>query len=544
MNSIKDLPFNVKLLNADEKRLLMTRPTTSTDIYSDIEGNYDENGIYSALTFGNVNSPEREKLFSYIPLNTTLLHPFIFRELLKLNASYKDIFYKKNTFLWDEKEKDFVKSTDENAENGYGFFMRHYMEIKFKRNKSDKRELRIDLIEKFRKESLLKNHLIIPAGLRDLTIEDDGRETEDEINLEYRKLIALSRSILGTDFDENNSIYDNSRIKMQDTMETIFDILYRLLTGKKGFIQGKFARRRVFDGTRNVITSMDTSSNVMNGPRQIKAMDSQFGLLQTSRGVLPMMIHLLKSNWLSNVVEEGYEYARLVDPKNKHLVEIKLSSKSLDNWTNAEGLEKQIISFQYPSKRHKPIYIDGKYIGLIYQDDRHFKFFNDINDLPEGFDRELVRPITWGELFYHSLYKRIDDLFAIVTRYPVTGEGSTYPCGVYVKTTTDSLILTELNDNWEVDEFSLTYQEWPNVIKDGRWIDSMAPSPARLALLGADFDGDLMSAIFVTSDESIKECRDLLRSKRALMDSSNELFHGIVTDLAEWVLLNMTASLA
>ena len=122
MNAIKDLPFNVTILNADKMRLMMTRPTTSTDIYSDQEGSFHENGIYSTLTFGDVNSPERDKLFSYIPLNTTLIHPFIFRELLKINRSYNDLLNKKKTFIWDPDKKDFSPSISEEANNGYGFF--------------------------------------------------------------------------------------------------------------------------------------------------------------------------------------------------------------------------------------------------------------------------------------------------------------------------------------------------------------------------------------------------------------------------------------
>ena len=540
MNSIKDLPFNVKILEASEKRLLMTRPTTSTAIHSDIEGGFDENGLYSTLTFGNINSPERGKLFSYIPLNTTLIHPFVFRELIKINRKYEDLLNKKKTFLWDEEEMDFIASTEEEADSGYGFFMKHYMDIKFKENDSNRRQLRIDLLNKFRKDSLMKNHLIIPAELRDISTDDLGRETEDEINPLYRKLIAISKSIVDPGLDENNPLYDNSRIKMQETMEEIFDLLYRLVTGKQGFIQRKFARRRVFDGTRNVITSMDTSSDVMNGPKQIKAMDTQFGLMQVSRGILPLMVNLLKTNWLNNVVHDDYEYAKLIDPKTLRSTESILSAKSLDNWTSAEGLENQIISFQYVSKRHKPVMIDGKYIGLIYQDNSNFKLFGDISELPETFDRDKVRPITWGELFYHSIYQRKDDIIAVVTRYPITGEGSIYPCHAYIKTTTDSMILTELNDNWEIDENSKTYYEWPNVLKSGRWIDSMAPSPIRLSLLGADFDGDMMSATFLVSNEAVEEGKKALSSKKALLDSSNNLFHGIVTDLAEWTLLNLT----
>ena len=540
MNSFKDLPFNVTLLSADKRRLMLTRATTSTDILDGITGGFNENGLYSTLTFGDINTKERDSLFSYIRLNTTLLHPFIFRELLKLNSNYKDLITKKRTFIWDEKESDFIASIEEGSNNGYGFFMEHYLDIVFKPTGSDQRQLRIDLLNKFRKESLIKNHLIIPAGLREYEVDDDGREKEDEINPLYRKLLAISKSVDSNELEENNPVYDNSRWKMQETMEEIFDVLYRLVTGKKGFIQRKFARRRVFDSTRNVITSMDTSSAIMNSPKQVKAMDTQFGLFQTLRGILPLAVNLLKNDWLPYCFSEGSEYANLIDPKTLESVSQKLSIKSYDKWTSSEGLEKVIMSFQYPSKRHNPIFVDGKYLALIYQDEKYIKLFNDITMLPEGFDRDKVRALSWGELLYHCLYDRLDDIFAIVTRYPVTGEGSTYPSHAYVKTTIDSLTVTELNDNWEVDDNSKVFYEWPNVTKNSQWIDSMSPSSVRLALLGADFDGDTMSALFVYSDEAVAECKNLLNSKKSLVDASGNLFHGIVTDLCEWALLNLT----
>lgn len=535
MNSIKELPFNVKLLNADKKRTYLIKPVTSTAIY-DNSGGFDDNGLYSSSIFGDVNTPHRNKTFSYIALNTKLIHPFIYRELLKINSGYKDLIAKKKTFVWDKKEKDFIASVDESASHGYGFFMSHYNDIVFKSTASDKRQMRIDLLNKYRKESVLENHLVIPAGLRELEVKNDGREVEDEINPLYRKLLAISKSISKDEFSVNDPIYDVSRWKMQETMEEIFDVFYRMLTGKKGFIQGKFARRRVFDSTRNVISAMDISTAIMNGPKQVKSVDTIFGLFQTVRGILPLFIHLLRNDWLATVVSEGSDYANVVDPKTLKPVTIKMSAKAIENYMSLEGLEKTVMGFRYPEKRHMPVKLDGYYLGLVYKDHRVVKFFNDIDRLPESFNKDNVSPISLGELFYHCLYEKLDDIFAVVTRYPVTGEGSTYPCHAYVKTTVNTLSLKELDESWEIGD--RVYSEWPKAGME--WIDTMCPSNIRLALLGADFDGDTMSATFLMSDEAVKECKARLYSKNELIDSNGKFFHGIVTDLCQWTLLNLT----
>ena len=541
MNSIKDLPFNVKLLSADKKRLALIRPTTSTDIFNSASGGFNENGLYSTLTFGNINSIQRDTIFSYIDLNTTIIHPFIFREILKLNNSYKDIFTKKRTFIFDNQIKDFAPSVEEGASNGYGFFMQHYLDLELKPTGSDRRQLRIDLINKYRNESLIEIHLILPAGFRDYEVGEDGREIENELNPLYRTLIALSRSIDKDEFEKNNPIYDNSRWRMQEYAEQIFDVLYRMLTGKQGFIQKKFARRRVFDGTRNVISSMDTSAAIMNSPKQPKVVDTAFGLFQTLRGIMPLVVNLLRNDWLSRCFSEENEYANLIDPNSLTPTVVKLSLASYEKWTSSEGLEKIIMGFRYPSKRHTIVSIDGYYLALIYQDDKYFKLFDDIQSLPENLDKSKVRPITWGELFYHCLYEKLDDIYAIVTRYPVTGQGSTYPCRGFIQTTVNPLTLIELDDNWDSDSNSRVYYQWPNVLENSQWIDSMSPSGARLKLLGADFDGDTMSATFVYSQEAIEECRNLINSKKVLLDANNDFFAGIVTDLCEWTLLNLTS---
>lgn len=539
MNKITDLPFNVTLFDPSDQRLGLMRPTTVVDIYDGQTTNFHEDGLYSLLTFGDSQSGLRDQRFSYINLNTEIFHPFIFRQILRIKGFYRDIISGKKHAIWNDKIKDFEPSNEVEGETGYGFFYKHYAQLKFVPTDSSERKLRIDMLEKFKARSFIKRHLVLPAGLRDIEINDAGRPVEDPVNEIYRKIIAFSRSLEGAGAHLNNPIYDRARYNLQLAAEEVFDYFFKLLTGKRGFIQKKYASRRVFDGTRNVITSLDTSSVSLNDERQVKVVDTQFGLFQTIRGTLPQTVNRLRTGFLESVISEGSREANLVNPDTLKAEVVQLTPLSQDRWGTVEGLKKSIANFSYAGLRHKPVRIEGRYIGLVYRTDKVVKFFNGIEELPEGLDKNDVHPITWGELFYHSIQRDVGNIYAVVTRYPVTGAGSTYVTRAYVKTTVTGLRLKGLGSDWGESEEE--YLEWPDVDNALDWVDSMSPATSRLKLLGADFDGDTMSATFVFSEEAAAECALYLNSKEALLGPDGSIYSGMVTDMCEWVLLNLSA---
>ena len=486
MDKITDLPFNVTLFDPSDDRLSRIRPTRVVDIYDGQTNNFHEDGLYSLLTYGDVQGGQRDSRFSYIELNTEVFHPFLFRQILRIKGFYKEILSGKKYATWNAKEGDFVASNALDGETGFGFFYKHYPSIKFQPTGSSERQLRIDLLKKFMGRHYLKRHLVIPAGLRDIEINDAGRAVETEINELYRKIIAISRTLSAGANDINDPLNDRGRYNLQVACDEIFELIYKMVTGKRGFIQKKFASRNVVDGTRNVITGLDSSSASLNDPRQVTANHTMFGLFQTMRGVLPVTVNRVKNGFLSEVLSEGAREANLVNPDTLEAEQVVLSTASQDKWNTIEGIKKLIYNFSYDGLRHKNILIEGRYIGLVYQDDTVFKFFHDIRELPENFSKDNVRPITWGEFFYQAIYRSIDKFTACVTRYPVTGAGSTYACYPYVKTTVAGLKLKELNNLWEEDEGDTGCLEYPDAVNKLPWVDSMCPATSRIKLLGGD----------------------------------------------------------
>lgn len=535
------IPFNVSILNLTPEKLKLLRPVKSPDVHDGVTGNFNEDGLFSVLTFGRVGDEMRDTRFSYIDIHLNIFHPTIYRALAQLRGLYRDIMAGTAYAIFDDKEGDFILANELTGETGYAFFLKHWKKIKYRESKSPVRTERIKMIQKYQAIATTKNILVMPAGLRDYIVDSTGRGTQDEINDVYRRILGASKVIVSADGTETSPLYDNSRKALQQGFNDVYDHVLRMITGKKGFIQEKFGSRRVFNGTRNVISAMDTSTADLDEVNSPDYTDTILGMFQVAKGALPLTIFLLRNGWLGQVfsVGDSSTSARLIDPKTLKSELVDLPPDVRDRWITVEGLEKVIESMRIVENRHKPVMLEDRYLGLVYRGpDMTFKIFGDISELPEGFDRKNVAPLTLIELIYLSGYKRWNTLKTIVTRYPVTGIGSTYPSTIYTKTTMKGEVRTELGDDWNPMEDSVAL-EFPSY-EPLAYVDSQVIHPSRLGGLGADFDGDTASSTIVYTQESIDEIDKLLNSREAYLDPRGGFKASCNVQTVQLVLRNMT----
>lgn len=479
-----DLPFNVELMDPSKQKLSRLRPVTVSDIYDGKTTNFHQDGLFSTATFGDVGSEDRNKRFSYIDMGTFVLHPTIYKELIKMKSLYRGILSGKSYAKWNAKDKDFERSNEAEGDTGYSFFMSKWNEIKFRKSSSDKRQLKIDLIDKNRDKALVRYLIVLPAGLRDLTIEENGQTTEDEINGMYRRVLGISNSIAHTVNYTNDPTQDTARWSMQLSFLEIYETIRAMLEGKKGFIQAKWSSRRVFNGTRNVISAMTYAAKSSTDESMPDINDTIVGLFQYMKGTLPVVLGKVKQSIIGEIFSSNETNVQLINPKTLKLEYVEVSNKNKDRWVTTEGLEKTIHHYGNVDMRHRPIMIEGKYIGLIYDDGKHFRVFRDIDTLPEWADKKNVRPITWTEYFYSICYEDSKEVVGLVTRYPITGIGSIYPTNIYLKTTVNGKRLIPLNHEWQPDDDRMVAVEFP--IEGETFIQSMAVNQSRLAGLGGD----------------------------------------------------------
>lgn len=478
-------PFNVKIMDIRGDRLNILRPVKALDIHEGLSNNFHDDGLFSIPIFGRVGSDVRDKRFSYIAIKTQIFHPVIYSRLLKLKGLYEGILCGREHAIWDEKEKDFVKADEMDGDTGYAFFVEHWKDIVFKPTGSSLRDDRIKLIQKYKDIAMVDKVLVLPAGLRDFEIDESGRQQYDEVNSLYFRILSISNTIVSTNVNDNNVILNNPRFSMQMTFNEIYDRFEGLLSGKGGFLQSKWGSRRIFNGTRNVISSMDPSADYLGAKNQPSFTDSVVGIYQLCKAALPITIHHLKNGIIGEIFSDPSQPTPLIDKKTLKLEYVKIPSDIYDEWNTMEGLEKVINKMSEPQLRHRPIEVAGRYLALIYVGpDNTFRIFNDINELPEGRDVQNVRPISLVELIYLCAYKRWNTLRAFLTRYPIAGIDSIYPCTVYVKTTIKGEVRYELNDQWEIEDKDNPALEFPT--EPYNYLDTLVPHHTRLTGLTAD----------------------------------------------------------
>lgn len=513
------VPFNISLLIPTQKQLQMVGRVTSHEIFEGTGGNFKEDGLFSVAIFGRVGSKEREGRFGYIHLGLDILHPVVYRNLIKLKAFYEEIIMGRAYAQFDELSKDFVPSNELEGRTGYTFFFDNWRKVNFGETKSGIRMSRLQLIEKYKANCTLQDFLVCPASYREAEIDADGRVTMDEINEKYRYLLTLSYGVPEY-FGPNDdlSIYDRKRVAMQNTALEIYNHYENLLSGKGGFIQSKWASRRVFNGTRNVLSSLDTNAADLEAPNRPRFKDAVIGLFQAAVAVKPKTIFHLRDTLLAEIFDSNTNRVQLVNTKTLLREWVDIESEDMDRWGTPEGLELVINELRVIEQRSRAIEIADHYLALIYLDDKqNFRIMRDISELPAGKNKKFVRPITYAELVYIAGLPMWYKNACFVTRYPVENYNSSIPCQVYVKTTVKGELRYPLNWEFERDENAAPALEYPifTLNKPAQWHDSTSLPPAVLAPLGADFDGDTVSVNVTYSNEATEEARKFFKSRLA-----------------------------
>ena len=493
-------PVNIAIMDVDDfirdRNIL---PVTSSLMMEPSTNLFHPEGFYSETIFGSVGSPDRMVKFGYIDLNTTIFNPKIFKLIVQLGSLYKDIMSGTAYAVFDPVLKDFKRVVGNSletpgADTGYSFFMRHFHELSFRTTASSRRDERIEVIEQYKDQSLFTRYLIEPAGLRDISNDSSGRLVQDDVNKLYTSLLLYTRSIPK---GSQSVLYDPVRYQIQSKAQEIFEYLENFLDGKRGFIQGNFARRKIAMGTRNVITAAPFIAGSPEDPQLLKADDVMVGVYQTIKGLQPFTKHAFSTVFLNPIFKtEAVSQIALSDPKTGKLVYTSISPATRDMWTSSDGVDKLINSFRNTDLRKKPVLIrdtDGKdyALSLVYDEGDTIALCRSIDDLearwPRKIDRSKLRPITYIEMFYLIAETISLGKHGIITRYPVLEQGSSYVAELHVVSTTPARSV-ELVDLLSIDQQTLTLKQYP--ILGSAYMDAMMLHPSKLGGLGADHDGD------------------------------------------------------
>lgn len=522
--------FNIKLLILNKSKKVLFSRVTNLNIFVPSTNNFDPNGLFSNEIFGPVGDPIRNSTFGYIALHVGVIHPLVFKNITRMRAFYGDIMSGKKFATFNKTLGDFVLSTPSEGETGYKFFIDHMDDLKLDDRGSSEREVYIKQKELYGKTTdLIDRWLVLPAGLRDYYIDKSGKPEEDEVNDLYRKLMNLTNSIENIKITPSTeSSINKIRYRIQLVTLEIYEHFRSKLDGKDKFIQGKFAKRAIVNGTRNVLTPNLLKIRDLDDPTNINIDHTVVGLYQYIRAISPITMHWLHQRFLSNIFNPNTGLSKLVNVKSLKTEFVTINSKESKKWLSTEGLDSIISVMKQNELRKEPVMVSGHYLLLLWDDGKDIHIIDNTDTLPDNLDPKYLRPITYYELFYISIHSVIDKYPGFVTRYPVINLGGIYPSMSYVKTTNNPRTI-----NLHLTEGVVTLKEYPNY-KD-TFINGISVSPIHIDRLGADFDGDKVSYNVLYVEESINELMKLINSKEYYLDPNGGSAYSPISDTLKYV---------
>jgi hypothetical protein len=256
--------------------------------------------------------------------------------------------------------------------------------------------------------------------------------------------------------------------------------------------------------------------------------------------LVPKSLYEIKNKYIKDLFIDNSNTAYLTNVKTLKREEVFNAhiQKDYDTWTSSDGLMNVIASLGNQDLRNLPVKLNkGKhYLGLVYRDEKYFKFISDIDEVPETFNRDNVTPVTLAEFLYMSTYETNGKYPGLITRYPITGFGSIYPAYMKFITTSGGYVLEELDEQWQ--PTGKIASSFPN--KNGEYQNAIGVHVSHDAPLTLDFDGDTLSLTSITTDEALKEVETYLNKKEYYMTDSGGFAFSSNSDVLNAVLSFMT----
>lgn len=538
-------PFNTWVMDINDFiQKNRCQEVTSHSIYVASTTDFHPQGLFSEEIFGQIGTTARLATFGFIKLNCKIFQPEIYRTIIRLKQMYGGIMEGTIMAKFDEEEMDFVRCAkeDPDADTGYSFFVKNFERVRLAETGSQKRSDKIKFLKQYRDLWYCDKYLVEPVGLRDIRGTDTRLEKED-INKLYIQLMSFAGGIPP---NTTNPIYDGVKMNILKKCYEIFLYLENIVTGKKGFLRGSYARRKIAMGTRNVISSANLNLNTPTDPRGLQYDETFCPLFQTMKGFQVAVLYHVRSIAFETVFPAGANSIPLINPKTMEMEYVEVDTSEVERFRSDEGINTLIHRFKDIHIRHNPIMVTGVdkkkyYLFLMYDHNNEIAPFRSLKDFKDVYPGEVIedsiRPMTWADLMYMATFKAVNGKHVFITRYPIgQGPDSTYPSRVKLISTMPNREVKIINP--ADPSVYLTMPHYP--IPGESFNDSLSPFPGRLQSLAGDFDGDTVSMNSVMTDDANEQITEFLNSMRSLVTPNQKLYCGGNTDLCALSVFNLS----
>ena len=544
-------PLNIQILKADTTiKHDRMQEVTSSFIRSPSSEQFHPDGLFSELIFGQVATTERLVRFGYIDMHCKVFHPLIYENVCRLKTGlYEEIMAGKLYAIFNKETADFTVATidDEGAETGFSFFMRCFPMLKFEKNNSLTRNDRIRIIEEYKEDLYVQRWLVIPAGIRDMNVENN-RKSSSDINTLYLSLLNYSKAIPVQ--NQDHPVYDNIRFSIQKKIVEIYSYLSNLLDDKGGFLQRKYGARNLALGTANVVSAANMAAQSPLDPQFLKSTETKIPLYQAAKAFQPLVIFNMKLIFFNQIFDAGSDQIGVIDPETLTLEYQAIDIHEKDRFLSSEGLLNIIDLYQDDAMRHSPVVVhneEGKqyYLFMIYDDVEDIYICRNITEFEKYYvatgkiyDSTKMRSIVYSELLYIATFRATQNKHCVITRYPALHIGSTYTSKIHLLSTDPSREVKIKSIHSELYE---VLPEYPVIGRTS--IDSLVLHPSRLSTargLGADFDGDKCTMSPIISEEANAECDAYQHSIASIVSANGSLAFGGDSDLIALTFYNLS----
>lgn len=491
----------------DVERLIRTNGLEGKEVTNPIlfeAGNIPTpDGMLSLEIFG-MTSKERKENYAYVSLHDYFIHPYIYKILLRLDRKFEAVVKGTRNFNITE---DGQLVEDENGSNGCAWLYKNWDKLKFKRNDSNVRNERINLIEAYTKNVIfVKRWLVIPAFYRDVNFQnvDSGKVSHNELTDLYCKLLRFANMVAAS--SEFSFMTNANKGKVQDTLVEIYDYFKHKLEKKNGLIRKSLLGKSIDYGVRAVIAAPEFRENRYDD-NIVDFMHCAIPVSMICTLFYPFMLHELRNffneqyEMLNYKIEDLSEYNKKL-AGSADLIDFNFFysddyfKKLMDNFTRTYDDRFKKIEIPLRQEQPHPIYYKIK----LQRED----------------GTEIIRDMTITDVLFIVANRAAADKHVFITRYPITNHLGSIASKLNVSSTTQT---ERLMYN------GVLYKHYPKVVPEMSHVeistyfyDVLKLSNVLLKQFGGDYDGDQLSIKGVFSQEANAECDKIVKSKANILD--------------------------
>ena len=473
-------------------------PTAST---SREAGAPTEEGLFSKTIFGLPGSKERRTRWGWIDLGIPYLHPIVYKIAIQLDTKLP-LVVSGLRYVKVNKAGELVED-EENGWTGMDELAKRWSSIRWSQpGQSPLRTSRASFLDSMVKRQVkvfLTKWIVTPALYRDYEAQaQHSRSNILDIPAEndlYRKII-LSSNAKGTGLSYSDSY---RRLKVQDTLVEIYDLMIGKVVKKHGVLQDKLLGKGVDYGVWGVISGPKVSNAQTPGDQEVP-----FGYIGVPLYLLINLFQPLVVKELGDLLfpfKAGQTHLQVYNPKTDTYRAIEVPESIREEMD-------PVLFRRWISRYMKDKSFRTEKVGILVDKKEYLiPVFGDI----------FGRPITMTDLFYIVARNVIQGKHILLTRYPIDHFQSVN----YVKPkilTTESVIHTNYGGVDDPSYPNLYGGESPGYIP--QWVDSIRINNAYTASLGADFDGDRVKLIGILSHEANEEAERIMQSITNYVDSA------------------------